>query len=576
MAEVRRLPPSVVQQIAAGEMIERPISVLKELLENAIDAGASRIHVTIEGTLDQRLSVSDDGSGMTADALRLAVERHATSKLSCAEDLLRLSTLGFRGEALPAIGSVSRMTITTAVADGEPGAAIEVVAGEVLDVRPATRRKGTTVDVQDLFFNVPARRKFLKTDRGELRAGLRLFSQLALAVPAVEFVWERDEGPTVHYPPADSPRARIAQVFGRARTEGLLDVAYEAGDIGVYGAVSRPEESRATRNDQSLYVNGRPVSSPLLSHAAKMGFRDLIPGDRFPWFVLDVSVPPDSIDVNVHPTKREVKFARENEVFSAVRRAVMDALATLAPEALSADRVRERPGTPFPAPPTNQLTLPAKPERVGEDAPLVPERAPREVAPGVRVARSDEPKFWQLHRRYVFAQTASGVLVVDQHAAHERILYERAIARLGGEPAATQQLLFPEPIELTALEWELFTEIEPNLTKLGFETESFGGNTVLVRAIPADVHGWDKGQLLRDLLDEYVNVGRSVRAVRERIARAFACRGAIKSGTALAPEEMRALIDRLFATETPHGDPHGRATLIQFSLAELDRRFGRS
>jgi len=612
------LPDSVVSKIAAGEMIERPVSVLKELVENALDAGATRITVEVEGSLDRSLTVIDDGVGMSVEDVSLAIRRHATSKIRHADDLFQLSTLGFRGEALPSIAAISALTITTTRNDDGPATQIEVVGGEVLEIREASRTRGTTVEVRDLFFNVPVRRKFMKTERGELRVAGRLLSHLALAYPSVRFALHRPSGATLSYESVSTLRERAADVFGAGTVERMLDVEGERHDISVRGLVGRPEQSRATRDYQILIVNGRPVVSPLLNHAVKMGYGDLIPADRQPMSVISVELDPGLVDANVHPTKREVKFAREGHVFEAVRNAVSAALSEVAGEtglATRGDRidlggpgvVREGGERSWTSPSSQieiggpsrvrdtghppidsvlRLWAPAAPaETLGEGDAGTPDRtgaADRDTDVGAaersaaRLARPDEPKFWQLHRRYIFAQTSSGVVVIDQHAAHERILYEKALARLEGAPPSSQRLLFAEPIELTATEFDLLGEVGEELEHLGFEIEPFGGRSVIVRAIPDDVYGWDRGQLIRDVLDEYVTVGRSVRAIRERMARAFACRGAIKSGQALSPEEMRALIDALFATTTPHGDPHGRPTLVSMSLDELDRRFGRS
>jgi DNA mismatch repair protein MutL len=541
----------VVAKIAAGETIERPTSVVKELLENALDAGATQITLRIDGSLDRELTVVDDGVGMTKDEVLLALDRHATSKIENADDLFRLTTLGFRGEALPSIAAISATTITTCAEAGTPATEVEVVGGELLRIGETTRNRGTSVRVTDLFFNVPVRRKFMKTERGELRAATRLLSHMALSRPDVSFSLERSDRSPIRYPAASSVAERAATVFGRSTAGRFLEVAGAHADIDVRGVVGRPEQSRATRDAHVLVVNGRVVVSPLLNHAAKSGFADLIPPDRHPISVLFVDIDPSLIDVNVHPTKREIKFAHEGRVFEAVRSAVVAALdrqLTFADSRRATARHAEAALTFL--------------------APSTPAGEPR--------ARPDRPKLWQLHRRYIFAQTASGVLVIDQHAAHERILYERALAALNGREPTSQRLLFPETLELTANELELLTELGPHLARLGFEIEPFGERAALVRAIPDDVYVVEKAQLVRDLLDEYVHVGRSVRDLQERVARSFACRAAIKSGHMLSVAEMESLIDALFETTTPHGDPHGRATIVSFSLDELDKRFGRS
>jgi DNA mismatch repair protein MutL len=571
------LSRGVIEKIAAGETIERPVSVLKELVENALDAGATSVTIRVDGSLDRSLRVVDDGVGMTAGELALAVCRHATSKVREADDLFRLATLGFRGEALPSIAAVSALTITSCADEGGSGSEIEVVGGEVIGTRPAARRRGTTVHVRDLFFNVPARRKFMKTERGELRVAARLVSHIALAYPHVRFAFERNDAAPHLYESVAELRARAGDVYGRTTADVMLDVRREKGGVEVVGLVGRPEHSRATREYQVIVVNGRPVVSPLISHAVKTGFGDLIPPDRQPTAVLHLRLDPALVDANVHPTKREVKFAHEGAVFESVREGVKEALGHLSSSILPIRRT----GAPEPAPSDD---APGRPAEILElwapprgDTPVgAPPGPPAEsVGAPHEAARPDEPKFWQLHKRYIFAQTSSGVLVIDQHAAHERILYERALERLDGAATTAQRLLFPEPMELTPAEDELLGELVEELGKLGFEIERFGGRSIIVRAIPDDVYGWDRGQLLRDMLDEYVSAGRSVRAVRERLARSFACRGAIKSGMAMSAREMHALIDALFATSTPHGDPHGRPTFLRMSLDDLDTSIGR-
>jgi DNA mismatch repair protein MutL len=584
-SRIRILSPAVASRIAAGETIERPVSVLKELIDNALDAGASQVTIQVEGSLDRSLTVTDDGEGMTREDAELSIRRHSTSKINEFDDLFRLRTLGFRGEALPSIAAVSAMVIRTCPDEGAPGTEIEVVGGELLGVREIARARGTSVQVRDLFFNVPVRRRFMKTERGELRAALRLLAQLALARPGIRFVLERSGAPAVRYDPVSDLRERASEIFGRGYAQKLLPVDLVREGVTVEGLVGVPEQSRATRDNQVLIVNGRPVTSPLLGHAARVAYGDLIAGDRQPSFVLVVSVDPSLVDVNVHPTKREVKFAREGEVFGAVRDAVLAALASLSPVPRPAPSGRG-PAPWHSAPRSGFLREPGDPATAQEAlafwstlrTPLVREEPEREEAGEGAETPADEEvrKIWQLHRRYIFAQTQSGLLIIDQHAAHERILYERALMRLDGSAATSQRLLFPETIELTHGEMEIFGEIQEELRKLGFEVEPFGERTLLVRSIPDDTRGWDHGGLLHDMLDEFTNAGRSIRTVRERVARAFACRAAVKGGTRLSVEEMHALIDALFATSRPHGDPHGRPTLIQIPLAELDRRFGRS
>ena len=634
---VRRLDPRVVAQIAAGEMILRPFSVVKELVENAIDAGAESIEITLGETPDTLITGADDGCGMDREDLLTSLEPHATSKLATEDDLFRVGTLGFRGEALPSIGRVARMEILTAPREGN-GYRIVVEGGERHTVELSARGRGTSVKVEDLFYNSPVRKRFLKSPEAEVRLVVKLIATTGLAFPGVAFRLRSKGQVLLSLPPAEDTATRIAALHGPAFLEKLLPVESATPRGEIHGFIGIPELARPGTQHQTLIVNRRWVTAPWFSAALRQGYGDLIAPSRNPLAMIFLSLDPARLDVNVHPTKREVRFLDEAALFGDLVRAVRDPLSELVPgwnldprdpgsvsrpaigsqPAASAMRdgsvVRDAETPPAhpsmpgaggapelfapridhggAAPTTIIHRQPAggphfaaaatgSAGSIGDpDRPAAERHTEEEIAEGgsstlTRGGSRGLVPIWQLHQRYLFAQTRQGFLVIDQHAAHERILYERALDHLRGMPAATQQLLFPLPVHLepdVAGAWGEFAE---DLRILGIDAEEFGGRTVLLRGVPAN---WehDPAGLFREVLHELTEGRRRGIDRAERVAAAVACRSAVRSGQALSLEESNALVDQLFATSTPHGDPHGRPTFLQVTLADLDRRFGRS
>ncbi len=583
---IRRLSSETASRIAAGEVVDRPLSALKEIVENAIDASARTIEVRVERALDHVFSVADDGTGIAADDLELALERHATSKLAALEDLDRLRTLGFRGEALPSIAAVSRLRLASRPSGEDAAVTLLTEGGAVVERTASARATGTTVEVRDLFFNTPARRKFLNTPGGELRAAIRMLESYALARPDVGFRLVVDDRERFDWAATGTRRERAAQIWGNRHAEQLLAATGERNGMQLEALLGLPEHARATREGQVFLVNGRWVASPALSQALRHAYGNLLPGGRFPSAVLWLTVPPDRLDVNVHPTKREVRFADDDSVFSLVASTCAQPLASLyppftvvqggpkreEPQPAWAEHVREVPrdesqlGLAF-APPA----APGAPPGGVTPLPVAP--------PPAAAAASAEPEFWQLHRTYILAPVRGGLVIVDQHAAHERILYEEAIARLQGQQGTSQGLVFPELADLTRDQFELLLEAGPLLQQLGWELVPMSPPTVSIHGVPSNIRVGDAPQLLRDVLD---GVGEGPHATTaqadllERVARSHACHTAIKAGDPLGREDMRALVDRLFATTRPHGDPHGRPTFVRLDLDELHRRFGRA
>ena len=587
-ARIHRLPPETASRIAAGEVIERPLSAVKEIVENALDAGARSIEVRVERSLDQSFSVADDGAGIAPAELELALERHATSKLAALEDLDRLASLGFRGEALPSIAAVSRLKLVSRAAGEEAASFVRVEGGQVVERGFAAREPGTTVEVRDLFHNTPARRKFLNAPASELRAAIRMVESYALAAPGTGWRLVVDTRERFAWPPAGSHRERAAQVWGARHAEQLLEAAAVRGGYAVTALLGLPEHARATREGQVFLVNGRWVQSPALSQALRHAYGNLLPHGRFPAAVVWLTVPPDRLDVNVHPTKREVRFADDDTVFSLVAAACAQPLASIHPPFAVvgsaggaaapawADRVRDR----GPEPPPGQMPL-LLPVTGGEreDAGRVPGGifGPAAATVPAAAVHSAEAEMWQLHRTYILAPVKDGLVIVDQHAAHERILYEEAIARLRGAQGGSQGLLFPALVDLSRAQFELLLELLPMLQKLGWDLSPLSPPTVVIQGVPAGLHVESPGALLQDVLDGLGEGGASAQDdLLERLANSHACHSAIRAGDVLTGDEMRALVDRLFATSRPHGDPHGRPTFVRMDLAELHRRFGRS
>ena len=593
---IRILAPEIVALIAAGEVIERPASVAKELLENSIDAGSRKVSVAVRGAPDRFLRVLDDGSGMSEEEAHLALKRHATSKLSTADDLQRIRTLGFRGEALPTIAQVSRLTLSTRAGSSLGGMQIEVAGGAILTAGPVGRPPGTTVTVADLFFNTPARRKFLRSARGEMRAVVRVVSSYALVLPGVHFLLSEDDAEVLNLPPVAGLRERAAALYGPELAQGLLEVTYASELLEVHGLVGGPEIHRGNRDHQTFFVNGRWVQNPLLGHAVRTAYKNRMPAGRHPLAVLDLVLDPRFVDVNVHPTKREIKFSRENEVYGALVRAV---------EAALREVVSLRLGGSEGFAPGPELGAASEPEAVQYSmardlaaAALLRDRAPTTRIGGPALAGEAEGNaapamagdsgearpsgelvpLWQLHSTYIFCPVKGGVLIVDQHVAHERILYERALAHLREREAASQALLFPEVLELDPADVDQVEEALPSLARLGFDLRILGSNTVAVHGLPAGTGSRlsDRRRFLVDLLDELGRERRAGTSLDEAVAASFACHAAVRKGDVLSLYEMNGLVDDLFACEMPLACPHGRPIVVKLTLDELDRRFGRT
>lgn len=560
MKRIQVLERSVAERIAAGEVIERPASVIKELLENSLDAGAHTITVESEGAGLRLIRVTDDGEGIPSDQVGLALERFATSKIACVEDLERVTSYGFRGEALPSIASVARVTLTTRTPDAPSAVRVTVAGGEIRTTGAHGAPPGTAVEVASLFYNTPARLKFLKSPAREQALLVEALQRAAMAHPEVTFRLVVDGRKAGWWPRAE-PSQRVADLMGAGASLELIRVRGEIPDGVFHGWLGRPERGRPNRTGQHIFVNRRPVQSAMLRRAVEQGYAQLMPVGRFPTFALFVEVNPASLDVNVHPRKTEVRFREESRLFGAVAGGIREAL-------LSSSLIRHASGPAVPRTPA-----------AGESLALLPgglETAAREAGPIYgSAARQRLPVLrpvGQLLGTYILAEGNDALYLVDQHAAHERILYERLIAARRRGSLVSQGLAVPLTVDLAPAQIALIISGSDHLAQMGFEVEPFGAGTVILRAVPAGIPGTPSADLLLRALGS-LQEAREGEDPLERIAIATACHTAIRSGDSLTPEAISVLLTDLNAAEDPYTCFHGRPTIIALSREQIERWF---
>ncbi len=607
---IQVLPDSVANQIAAGEVVERPASVVKELVENALDAGAAHIRVEVERGGRQRIRVIDDGVGMGRQDAIMCLERHATSKITSARQLRGVASFGFRGEALPSIAAVSRLTLETCDESGA-GTRIRATGGTITSVDDHARARGTTLEAANLFFNAPARRRFLKSGSAEVRVVAAELTSLALAHPEVAFTLTSDGRTLMDLPADPGPARRVGRLWGRDARASMFGFA-GAGKVGrVSGLLQRPDQARPGPRRTYLFVDGRPFRDKGLRDTVRRAYRTTIREAMRPWFFLYLDLPAGEVDVNVHPAKLEVRFrdrtAVEGFIEDEVRRALAgeESAATLdsADDATSKAQHPAPDSSPSSAAPVGDGVRAA---RVRESAKYAPGTADRSSEPSseaadaqialfasgapaaadaaMPVAQAEEApvepaRLWQLHGTYILVEVRGGMMMIDQHSAHERILFQELMEAFGKGGQPGQRLLFPIILTLPPAEYQHIEPLFGMLARAGFEVDGFGGNSIIVHAVPNPHPYFDAERCLREMIGELTHGSELLRAARnqhERIAMTFACKGAIKAGRELSQEEMRELIDRLFATDLPHHDVHGRPTAVRLSLSELERRFGRT
>lgn len=599
---IRQLSETLINQIAAGEVIERPASAAKELIENALDAGATRIEIATAGGGKTLLRVTDNGGGMGPADLELAIRRHCTSKLD--QDLTDIRTLGFRGEALPSIGSVARLTLLSRTAEAGEGAEISVTGGKVEPVRPAAANRGTVVEVRDLFFATPARLKFLKSEKAEASAISDVVRRMAIAFPHVRFVLSGSDRTTLEFPATGTDRlARIAQVLGRDFRDNAIEIDAEREGVRLTGFAGVPTFNRGNSLNQFAFVNGRPVQDKLIWSALRAAYAETIPHGRYPVAVLAIDIDPALVDVNVHPAKSDVRFRDPGLVRGLIIGAIREALAregdrastTGAAGLMRAFRPEaQRPSTPW--------TPSASPYR-----PFAPAAAPatsfREQQSGFAEFASpsarSEPVFTQasptreeeqpqnhplgaaraqLHENYIIAQTENGLVIVDQHAAHERLVFEAMRNALHSRAVPAQALLIPEIVDLPEDDCDRLVAHADEFSKLGLGIERFGPGAIAVRETPAMLGEMDAAGLIRQLADELAewDTASGLKAKLDYLAATMACHGSVRSGRRMRPEEMNALLRQMEATPGSGQCNHGRPTYIELKLSDIERLFGRS
>ncbi|HKB07771.1 MAG TPA: DNA mismatch repair endonuclease MutL [Candidatus Polarisedimenticolia bacterium] len=589
MGSIRVLEANVANQIAAGEVVERPASVVKELLENSLDAGAARVEIAVVGGGAELIRVADDGAGMERDDAQLAFERHATSKIRGATDLRAIHTYGFRGEALPSIASVSGVTLTTSTG-GVTGTRVRLRSGKVLGVEPAPHPRGTTVEVEGLFHNAPARRKFLRSAATETGHIAMIVTRVAAAHPGIAFVLQSGGRDLSRLPPAADYRERVAQIVGRDDARSLVPIERRAGGLRVVGLASEPALHRSTSADEHLFVNGRPIRDRRILHAVQAAYATLLPRGRYPVVYLFLEMPPEEVDVNVHPAKAEVRFLHPAAVHDLVRQALLEGmgvsrpfyrLGTPAPGVAEPD-----PARPSVAP--HPVSGPRPPGAGGDPIEVIGSTGRSSIPP-----RVDEPArqaasaalfdavslapLAQFRDSYILAAAPDGLVIVDQHAAHERVLYERLMAQSRDGRIAVQRLLFPVTVEVPPAERQAFEGARQDLAEFGFSVAPFGENTLVVDAIPALVPAGTAARLLRELLGEILEWRRAegVERLRHRLVATAACHAAVTANHPLDTPRMRAIVADLLGTDMPMTCPHGRPVLLRLTLDEIEREFHR-
>lgn len=607
---IQLLPDNIANQIAAGEVIQRPASAVKELLENAVDAGANEIRLIINDAGKSLIQVIDNGRGMSETDARMAFERHATSKIKSIDDLFRIKTMGFRGEALASIAAVGQVELKTKRTEDETGVYIEIENSQVVKQEPVAATVGTSIAMKNLFFNVPARRNFLKSNAAELRHIVDEFIRVAMSFPDIFFSLSSN-GQQVFHLEKGSMKQRIVQILGNSYSAKLVPVQEQTDYMNIYGFVGKPETAKKTRGDQYFFVNNRFIKSAYLNHAVMNAFNEMIAKDSFPMYTLFIDLDPSQVDINVHPTKQEIKFEDEKIVYAFVQSAVKHALAQfsimptldfeLDPSIQSLDAV-SKPFTEEKKSSASASSLyktftqknqshfieskselkhwkalgaAEENEKTGSQG----DRYERQAELHASVTTNYKPQtdyLLQLHNSFIVAQTSKGYYLIHQQNAHERILFERFALAVEGKPIAAQQSLFPATMELAAADAVLLNELLPELNHLGYLLEPFGNHTFVIQGTPADIDQGNERSAIEKMLEQYKHFSNDLKfSKREKLLRSLSLQQSIKAGTSLTEKEMKVLVEDLFNCSTPNTTANGKPTYLEFKKDELDRMFGR-
>jgi DNA mismatch repair protein MutL len=573
MAQIHILSQDLRNKIAAGEVVERPASVVKELVENSLDANTTEITIVIEKGGHQLIQVSDNGGGISPEDMNLAVQRYSTSKIESVDDLFNINSLGFRGEALASIASVSEMELASCV-NGEDGFAVSIHDGQAGELKPAEPVQGTSINVRNLFYNTPARKKFLKSQRVEFRQIVAMVRRYGLAYPEVAFKLVHDNKEILNIQ-SETLKERIDNLLDPTYSAHLLEVNIVKGDFAISGYVGNLNLLRSRPGEQYIYLNRRFIKHRLLNNAVYGAYQSLLKRGEYPFYVLNLVQPADQVDVNVHPMKIEVRFKDEWRLYHVLKSAVSDAMGDI----LDTIPDFSKMATHFPefgnGSQQGSLSMPAVETPIQQGL----ERAKTYMDTFSEKKESVEDvstgNIWQIHDKYIVSQINSGLVIIDQHVAHERILFEDALEAFEKAPLGAQTLLFPETLEFSADEFSVLLDILPNLNKLGFRMQEFGKNTVMVEAIPSEMVWGNEKTIIREIMDSFLENKKKYSSWQEGLAASYSCHAAVKAGDSLTIQEMQALVNRLFSTNHPYYCPHGRPIIVQLSIEELDKRFER-
>ncbi len=589
MKKIKVLAAQIANKIAAGEVVDRPAAIVKELIENSIDARATKITVVIEQAGKNLIQVIDNGDGILIEDIPLAFQRHATSKIENSEDLDCIVTLGFRGEALPSIASVSRVEMKTCPKGSELGATINLEEGKIIKQEEVALRQGTTVTVKNLFFNTPARRNFLRADTTEFNHINKVLKRFFLSHPEIHFTAIHNDKEIYSLESTDLEN-RIVSVLGEDLYEGLVYVGEDLSEIKLEGYVSRPDYARANTENQYIFLNKRAIQNRNLNHAVLQGYGNLIERSRYPQFVIYLKTPPQFVDINVHPTKMEVRFANDRTIYqmflSAVRKAIQTekmvpsfSLSGSEEDRRNIEKEFELSKGRISPHSLNQSIRGDLEDQVQKQLKFsytIPFKEQDEGIPEAEDRSFEQPRLWQIHSRYIISQIKSGLVIIDQHVAHERILFEKFLNYLiNSKTVPSQKLLFPQTLELALEDYLIFNDIKDWLSRIGFAITELSGRTILIEAIPADVKIGYEGKILLEIIDYYRENEDKNYQPHEKIAAAFSCKNAIKSGEKLSQFEMAKLVDQLFATKEPYFCPHGRPVIVTLNMEEIDKKFKR-
>lgn len=604
MGKIKKLPSNIANKIAAGEVVERPASVVKELVENSIDAGARKIEVYIERAGKQLIQIIDDGEGMNEEDALLAFERHATSKIKSEEDLSRILTLGFRGEALPSIASVSIVEVKTRTSENDVGIHLHLTGGKIDWSKPIQIPTGTQISIKNLFFNTPARRHFLRTDSTELQHILSTLKRFFISFPEIAFRVFVNNKLIFDFPSEDIDH-RLRNVFGKSVYDGFIHFTEEKNGMLLDGYVARPDLARNTRGMEFFFLNNRPIENRSLHHAIIQAYGNSIERRQYPPYVLYLTVDPEEVDVNVHPTKMQVKFRNEHHVYQLFYHSVKKALnrEQVIPVFSSSDGTSISPPMQQqkgPSPQQNSFkygfarqekldfhsgdnpsNTPSWPDMETIISQMKPDDSQNHAEDAIVKGESDSQQssfipLFQLHNKYILAQNENGLMIVDQHVAHERILFEKALDSLQKQQKLpSQQLLFPQTMELTLEDYLIYSQIKDALTLLGFSTNELSGRTIVLESIPTSIKPGYELKVFLEIIDYFKQFENVQNTNNEMVAAAFACKNAVKAGNKLTPEEMEFLLAELFKTREPYFCPHGRPVIITLPVEELDKKFKR-